>query len=266
MRSTVAAVVGVCVAAVLAAGCSSDDSGGADAPSAEASAALDTAASAAAAPEGVADALPALVAAAAAWPGHLPPQLAAAVLDALAAHPDALRAAYGPRSPGMPEPSADLDRAELEDALAAAGSDVEAATAFRAAYLDYLASGLTQSLTSSEMATWLDAQQEAETVWLDPSADVIAAVESGCAADECFDRVGDAMDQAQAVVDGAAYDAMPDALVPTSMVRAGERVPMAQWTARMSDDWRRLEDSTPLPEIADRIEAAVARLQQGSGA
>ncbi|MFC6343981.1 hypothetical protein ACFP8W_18520, partial [Nocardioides hankookensis] len=126
--------------------------------------------------------------------------------------------------------------------------------------------GLAQSLTSADVATWFDAQQEAETVWLDPSADVIAAVESGCAADECFDRVGDAMDQAQAVVDEAAFAAMPDALVPASMVRAGQRVPMVQWTDRMSDDWRRLEDSTPLPEIADRIEAAVARVQQASGA
>lgn len=260
MAARIWVTAAVCTLALTAAGCTSDDAGDEDRPSAEASAALLTHARAAADTDDAGRTLPALVEAVDEWDGSLPPTLAGPVLDAFAAHPDALRAVGGPRDPGMPPPAAELDD-DLYAALAAAGADGDAAADFRASYLEYVRSGLARSLVDATAggASWPDVLAQAEQVWLDPSAAVIGAVESGCSGDDCFDRLGAAMDEAQATVDAATYEGMPEPLVPGSMLRGDTRVPMEEWTPSMKDDWTRLEDSTPLPEIADRIESAASR-------
>lgn len=259
MAARIWVAAAACTLALAAASCTSDD-GDDGGPTADASAAVLAAAEAAGGTDDVEERLPALVDAVDDWEGPLPPALAGPVLDAFAAHPDALRAAGGPRDPGMPPPAAELDD-DLYAALAAAGADGDAAADFRASYLEYVRSGLARSLVDATAggASWPDVLVQAEQVWLDPSAAVIAAVESGCAGDDCFDRLGAAMDEAQATVDEATYEGMPESLVPDSMLRRGTRVPMEDWTPSMKDDWTRLEDSIPLPEIADRIESAESR-------
>lgn len=251
------------VAAALLAGCSDDSS---DADRDEPSAALSDAlrdASSGGEPE---DAVPEVVALVAAESTPLPDKLSAAVLDVLADHPDALRAAAGPRAPGMEEPSVELDDDAL-DALVKAGGDDDAAEAFRAAYLDYVRTGVEQTIRAGS-GDWDDTLDAIDEIWIEPSAEVIGAVEAGCdeSGGTCSERLDRAETETRDAVEAATYVAIPAKLLPQIFLAGSTRVPMADWSAQQRDAWQRLRDTTLLPQTGGSVERAAHARRQSTGA
>lgn len=190
----------------------------------------------------------------------------AAVLQELGAHPDALRAVVGPTPPGMSEPSVELDDSALDDLVAAGGNDAAAAD-FRASYLDYVRDGLEQAIRGSD-ESWYDLRDLIDEVWIDPSAEVLGAVEAGCdeSGGTCSDRLDQADADLQEAVDEATYAAMPVRLLPRGFLVDGERVAMSDWTPRQRDDWQRLHDTTLLPLTTGAVEQATFARRQSAGA
>jgi hypothetical protein len=263
-RRAPGAVAGLAVVAALLTGCTDDQpDADPDKPSAALSAALRDATSGAA-PE---DAVPQVVSAVAAASSPLPDELSVAVLDVLAEHPDALRAAAGPSAPGMAGPSVALDDSAL-DALVAAGGDDEAAEEFRIRYVAYVEGGVERTIRDAPDGDWYDALEMVGEVWIDPSAEVIGALEAGCdqSGGTCDDRLDQAERELRDAVETAAYAVIPARLLPKVFVRDGERVPMSDWTQVQKDDWQRLRDTTVLPQTAGSVERAALARRQSSGA
>jgi len=191
---------------------------------------------------------------------------AAEVLHRLGEHPDALRAAAGPSTPGMPEPSVEFDDDELDD-LVAAGGDDDAAEEFRSRYLAYVETGVEQTLRDAA-GDWYDALDTVGEVWVVPSAEVIGALEAGCdeSGGTCDDRLDQAELELRDAVETAVYAAIPARLLPRVFVEDGERVPMSDWTKSQQDEWQRLRDTTLLPQTTGSVERAALARRQSTGA
>jgi len=173
---------------------------------------------------------------------------AAQVLQRLGEHPDT------------------LDDGALDD-LVAAGSDDDAAEEFRSRYLAYVEGGVEQTVRDAE-GEWPDTLDVIDEVWVQPSAEVIGALEAGCdqSGGTCDDRLDQAELELRDAVEAATYAVIPVELLPQVFLQDGERVPMSAWTARQRDEWQRLRNTTLLPQTAGSVERAALARRQSTGA
>ncbi len=178
-----------------------------------------------------------------------------AVLQQLAQDPDALRAAAD--APGTGD--------DLLDVVAAAGGGDQAAEAFRTAYLASVRDGIERAVREGVRSTsWSDTLAVVQESWIEPSGEVLGAVESACESSDgsCNDRLRETEDALRDAVDGAVYATMPVRLLPRSLVVDGRRVPMERWTVQQRDDWQRLHDTSLLPWTLHVVEDASAARRQ----
>jgi hypothetical protein len=174
---------------------------------------------------------------------------AAQVLHRLGEHPDA------------------LDDDALDE-LAAAGGDDDAAEEFRSRYLAYVEGGVDKTIRDAGSDDWPATLEEIDELWVQPSAEVIGALEAGCdqQSGTCNDRLHQAELELRDAIESATYAAMPAKLLPPLFLQDGERVAMSAWTDRQQDEWQRLRNTTLLPQTTGSVERAALAWRQSTGA
>lgn len=173
----------------------------------------------------------------------------AQVLDRLGEHPDT------------------IDDQGLDD-LVAAGGDDDAAEEFRSTYLAYVEGGVDRTIRDAGREDWDQVLQTIDDEWVQPSADVLGALEAGCDQEggTCSDRLERAEDGLRDAVESATYAAMPAKLLPRVFIEDGQRVAMSAWTTAQSDEWQRLRDTTLLPGTSGVVEQATFARMRSVGA
>jgi hypothetical protein len=174
---------------------------------------------------------------------------AAEVLDRLGEHPDA------------------LDDGALDD-LTAAGGDDDAAEEFRSRYLAYVEGGVDKTIRDAGRDDWPATLQTIDEVWIQPSGEVIGALEAGCdqSGGTCDDRLDQAELELRDAIESATYAAMPAKLLPKAFLQGGQRVPMSAWTDVQKDEWQRLRSTTLLPQTTGVVERVALARRQSTGA
>jgi hypothetical protein len=179
---------------------------------------------------------------------------AAQVLDRLGEHPEALD-------------DGALDEGALDD-LVAAGGDDDAAEQFRSRYLAHVEDGVDRTIRDAGRDDWPATLETIDEVWIQPSAEVIGALEAGCdqSGGTCDDRLDQAELELRDAIESGTYAAMPAKLLPRAFIEDGERVAMSGWSARQRDAWQRLRNTTLLPQTTGVVERAALARRQDAGA